>query len=348
MASKTVRFSLGALGSAAALGVFFWRHWELVTDLSTTHDVKGVAVGGATFAIVALLGGCIPLLTGSEKVWNAFLLGTVLPLILFAARVPTPGLPPVARPWEGTAVPKRPTEGVWLVAAPGNALGRQAQKAVFAEVAAREAAATEQVRTEATRDREAALQQARDEAAAAQTAAVAAAVAARDAKLAALQADATKEREAALAAARAEADRRQADAIEGVRAEAQGEKARLQEQLDAANAGGAERDRLAQELAAAKAETAEARAQSAPLAQAVADHKRFAEWLETDLAGVKTPGITVLGKRLASRDPTERAMAARLLPMCGAAARPLLERAKGDADTTVRDAVVAALARLGQ
>lgn len=348
MASKTVRFSLGALGSAAALGVFFWRHWELVTDLSKTHDVKGVAVGGATFAIVALVGGCVPLLTGAEKVWNAFLLGTVLPFILLAARIPTPGLPAVARPWEQTGVPPRPTEGVWLVAAPGNALGRQGQKLAYAEAAARETASAKQIREESAHERDAALAKAREDAATAQAAAVAEAIQKRDAKLASLQADAAKEREAALAAARSEADRRQAEALEGARAEAQGEKARLQEQLEAAKAVAAERDRLAQELAAAKAETGEVRAQAAPITQALADHKRFAEWIETDLAGVKAPSLTVLGKRLASRDPVERAMAARLLPMCGAAARPLLERARGDTDTTVRDTVIAALAKLGQ
>src|SRR3990172_3894656 len=87
--------SRGGVGSAAAFAGFYAGQMGVVKDLQGTHGIMGLAVAGAAAVIVSLVAGLLPMVTRAENPIHALLLGAVVPAILFAAGVPTFGVPPI-------------------------------------------------------------------------------------------------------------------------------------------------------------------------------------------------------------------------------------------------------------
>jgi hypothetical protein len=311
-------FVAAALGACAFGTAFVLRHPEALAPTGARFGMEGFAVAGAAFVLLAALSGILAMAARPHHAVGAFLFGVIPPAVCLVAGLPRFGVDP-AHP--------RAADAVWLALSPV----RHVADGVSADVVAREA---DTVAAVEARERETARRERR--------VAVDAAVAAvlRDAN-AQHEAALTAERDAAAAAERtrtadqaAQLEHERAVAREAVEARARdaAELATLREQLVAQATLEASVTELRQQLAVA-AERREA------IAREREDYRQLIAWFQADVPSDGPTPLRVLSRRLASTSAEERVVAARLLQCCGAAARPVLQRARRDEHPAVREAV---------
>ncbi len=337
MSPKLVRFVLGAVGTLGIYGAFAFRNQELLKELHQVHGMVGVGTGAAAVVVIAALSGLLSLATTNALA--ALLIGGAIPAGLFAARLPTFGMPPAAPAKAGEKPKAQPLEGVWLVGSPTRMKARAAERSALARETEARADAEAEWKKMAEGEREKAIKAARDEADSAREKAVAEVV----------------ER------ARSESDKLKAEALAEGRKAAEAEAGRLVEAARAETAQAAARgEEIAQQLAASNDESGKRAAtiedlhrqltaasnRASDLEKEAAGLRLLAKWADTDSPGPPPLVARVLTKRFASRDVEERRVAARLGMLGGAAVKPLLEKAAKDDDAGVREAALAALKAL--
>ncbi|MCI0340220.1 MAG: hypothetical protein L0216_03570 [Planctomycetales bacterium] len=337
MSPKLVRFVLGAVGTIAIYGAFAFRNQELLKELHQVHGMVGVGTGAAALVIVAALSGLLALATTNPVA--ALLMGGAIPAGLFAARLPTFGMPPAAAVKEGEKPKAQPLEGVWLVGSPTRMKARAAERSALAHEGEARAKAEEGWKAAAEGEREKAL--------------------------AAVRADADAAREKAVAEvldrARSESEKAKADALAEARKAAEGEAARLAEAARAETARvQQECEEATRQLSAAKEESGKRAAtieelhgqltaatnRASDLEKEATAFRQLVKWADTDSPGPPPMVARILTKRFSSKDVEERRVAARLGALGGPSVKALLDKAAKDDDQAVREAALAALKAL--
>lgn len=337
MPSKTTRFLGGMLGAALPYAVFYARHGEVLQDVRGAHGTTGLAVAGAAGAGVAVVGGILALVVAPARWGVAVLLGVLVTAGVFVA-----GIPQFGKATEG-ARPK--AEPAWLAVTPVSvAVGHAVRSAQGAAQA----------------DRDAAVNTARDSAAS--DLKIASEKAQAD-QVAAVAAEGTRLREehaGALASARSAAEKAQRDAVAAARsaaadegermlaeakAAADDERDKLMAKIEALAAVAEERDSLRSALAELERALSVERTGRASADQDLADLRQLSQWTEADNKAGK-PMLRVLTAKMGSKEAGDRVIAARLLPLVGNGAIPLLTKAVNDPDAAVAAAAKASLAKL--
>jgi len=100
---------------------------------------------------------------------------------------------------------------------------------------------------------------------------------------------------------------------------------------------------LRSEIAALRAKLELAGARRREIVQQREDYRTLVDWYFTDVRAGGDRPFKILSKRLASREVSDRVVAARLMVLCGPSAKPILKRALADRDANVREAVETSL-----
>lgn len=354
MPSRLKHFIGGAVGVLTFEIVMFARHPEAVQHHLDRFGVPGMVVASAALVLLAAITGLLTLAARPRSIAVAFLAGIIPPAVLTAVGLPEYGAQdPVTPSGRVLLIKPKPAEALWLPVSPM----RHITDGTTASIRGREA----RVVADAVAQTE---QRAHDYSRAAVRAGVAAALAAQAAEHRA-ELQVLQEQQHALNTASLEAAHAEHVLLVGaLEKQVEHERAQARQAVEAARTAEAAQVHLEQRLKTIAAETANdsvevqalkgqittlkgelelAADRRASITRDREDYRTLVEWYFTDVPETGERPFKILSKRLMSREPGDRVVAARLMVLCGPSAKPILRRALADEHHAVREAVETSL-----